>query len=123
MIIDHIGVAVSDYAVSKAFYTACLKPLNVEMVVEIDDWAGFGRGDKGEFWFGSDETVQTPMHIAFLAETRAEVDEFYKAALAAGGTCNGKPGLREIYHPDYYGAFVVDPDGHNVEAVCHKPEE
>lgn len=122
MIIDHIGVAVSDYAVSKAFYTACLKPLNVELVVEIEGWAGFGRDGKGEFWFGPDETIQQPMHIAFLANTRAEVDAFYTAALAAGGKCNGEPGLREIYHPDYYGAFVVDPDGHNVEAVCHQPE-
>lgn len=123
MIIDHIGLAVSDYAVSKAFYTACLKPLNIELVVEVDGWAGFGRDGQGGFWFGPDETVQEPMHIAFAAETRAEVDAFYAAAIEAGAQDNGKPGLREIYHPNYYGAFVLDPDGHNLEAVCHKPFE
>ncbi|MGB1257158.1 MAG: VOC family protein [Thiolinea sp.] len=124
MLIDHIGLAVSNYEASKSFYTACLKPLNIELLVELEneDWAGFGRGDKAEFWFGWDETVQHPMHIAFHAENRAQVDAFYQAALAAGGQDNGAPGIREIYHPDYYGAFVLDPDGHNIEAVCHQAE-
>ena len=122
MLIDHIGLAISDYEISKTFYMACLKPLNIELIVEIDEgWAGFGRDDKAEFWFGPDDKVQHPMHIAFHAETRAQVDAFYQAALAAGGQDNGKPGLRKIYHPMYYGAFVLDPDGHNIEAVCHTP--
>ena len=122
MLIDHIGLAVADYDVSKAFYLACLKPLNIELVVEIDGWAGLGRDGKGEFWFGPDDIVQQPMHIAFRADTRAQVDTFYAAALAAGGRDNGAPGMREIYHPHYYGAFVLDPDGHNIEAVCHAAE-
>ena len=124
MLIDHIGLAVSDYEVSKAFYLACLKPLGIELVVELEEegWAGLGRDGKGEFWFGPDDKVQHPMHIAFRADTRAQVDAFYQAALLAGGCDNGAPGVREIYHPDYYGAFVLDPDGHNIEAVCHRAE-
>ena len=126
MLIDHIGLAVSDSKASKAFYLACLKPLNIELVVELDGddkgWMGFGRGDSAEFWFGPDDKAQYPMHIAFRAENRAQVDAFYQAALAAGGRDNGASGLRAIYHPDYYGAFVLDPDGHNIEAVCHHPE-
>ena len=110
---------------SKAFYLACLEPLGIELVVELEDenWVGLGRDGKGEFWFGPDDKVQHPMHIAFRADTRAQVDAFYQAALAAGGQDNGAPGVREIYHPDYYGAFVLDPDGHNIEAVCHHPAE
>lgn len=124
MLIDHIGLGVSDCEASKAFYLACLKPLGIELVVELEDedWVGLGRDGKGEFWFGPDDKVQHPMHIAFRADTRAQVDAFYQAALLAGGCCNGAPGVREIYHPDYYGAFVLDPDGHNIEAVCHSAE-
>ena len=122
MIIDHIGLAVSDFARSKAFYTQALAPLGIEPVMEYESWAGFGRHGKPEFWFGADESVQKPMHIAFSAENREQVRKFYDAALAAGGKDNGAPGIREIYHPNYYGAFVFDPDGHNIEAVCHKPE-
>jgi len=126
MIIDHIGLTVSDFAVSNAFYTACLKPLNIALIVELEEgWVGFGRNDEAGFWFGPagpDEQAQQPMHIAFVAQTRAEVDAFYASAIASGGQCNGKPGLREIYHPNYYGAFVTDPDGHNIEAVCHSLE-
>ena len=123
MLIDHIGLAVSDYKVSRAFYSACLKPLNIGLIVEIEDegWVGFGRGDKADFWFGSDDKVQHPMHIAFHAENRAQVDAFYQAALAAGGVCNGGPGLHPEYHEHYYSAFVLDPDGHNIEAVCYDP--
>ncbi len=119
MIIDHIGFSVSDYEKSKAFYTSVLATLNIKLVMEVQGWAGFGIGQKAEFWFGPDEYVHRPMHIAFAAQTREQVDKFYEAAIAAGATDNGKPGLREIYHPDYYGAFVIDLDGHNIEAVCH----
>ena len=119
MIIDHIGVSVSDYERSKDFYSACLAPLDIRLIVEIEGWAGFGKDGIPQFWFGPDSTVQLPMHIAFSAESSAVVDSFYEAAIAAGATDNGKPGLREIYRPNYYGAFVLDPDGHNVEAVCH----
>lgn len=122
MIIDHIGFVVSDYEKSKGFYTACLKPLGIGIVMEVEGWAGFGKNEKPEFWFGPHGDAQKPMHIAFTADTRKQVDDFYNAALAAGGKDNGKPGIREIYHPNYYGAFVFDPDGHNIEAVCHKPE-
>lgn len=120
MLIDHIGIAISDYAKSKRFYTQALAPLNIELIVEIQGWAGFGKGDKAEFWFGPDATVQSPMHIAFAADSREKVDLFYAAAMVAGAKDNGKPGLRDIYHAHYYGAFVIDPDGHNIEAVCHR---
>jgi catechol 2,3-dioxygenase-like lactoylglutathione lyase family enzyme len=122
MIIDHMGLAVSDYAQSKAFYTQALAPLGITLVKEVAGWAGFGRGGKPEFWFGTYSQTQNPMHIAFVAESRAQVNAFYEAALKAGAKDNGSPGIREIYHPNYYGAFVIDPDGHNIEAVCHQPE-
>ncbi len=121
MIIDHIGLSVSDYSRSLEFYRRALAPLGIELVVEIDGWAGLGCDGKAEFWFGPDAEVQRPMHIAVHADDRAAVDAFYQAALDAGGRDNGAPGVRAIYHADYYGAFVLDPDGHNVEAVCHRP--
>jgi catechol 2,3-dioxygenase-like lactoylglutathione lyase family enzyme len=121
MILDHIGFAVSDYENSKRFYSACLAPLGIELAMEVEGVAGYGRNNKPEFWFGQVGEAHKPMHIAFSADNRAQVDQFYEAALAAGGEDNGPPGVREIYHPDYYGAFVLDPDGHNIEAVCHKP--
>jgi len=120
MIIDHIGLAISDYEQSKTFYTRALAPLGIELMVEVQGWAGYGKGEKAAFWFGQDDYVHAPIHIAFVADSRAKVDQFYKAALAAGAKDNGKPGIRDEYHPDYYGAFVIDPDGHNIEAVCHK---
>lgn len=122
MIIDHIGLVISNIESSKAFYSRSLSPLGINLVMEWQGWCGFGKEDKPEFWFGEDQEAQLPMHIAFVAESREQVRQFYDAALAAGGKDNGEPGVREIYHPDYYGAFVLDPDGHNVEAVCHKPE-
>ena len=122
MFIDHIGIAVADYERSKQFYRRCLAPLGMELLIEIEGWAGFGQGHKADFWFGPDESVALPMHIAFHADTRAAVDAFHAAGIAAGGRDNGVPGLREIYHPHYYGAFLIDPDGHNIEAVCHRPE-
>ncbi len=122
MIIDHVGLAVGDYQKSKEFFSKALAPLGIGLVMEVEGWAGFGRGGKPEFWFGEHTERQRPMHIAFIAENRAQVGAFYQAALAAGGKDNGPPGIREIYHPSYYGAFVIDPDGHNIEAVCHAPE-
>jgi len=122
MIIDHLGLSVSDYERSKAFYLKALAPLNIQLIMEVQGWGGFGIGEKPEFWIGPHHTLQNPMHIAFLADSRDVVDQFYEAALAAGGKDNGGPGIREIYHPNYYGAFVIDPDGHNIEAVCHKAE-
>jgi catechol 2,3-dioxygenase-like lactoylglutathione lyase family enzyme len=120
MILDHIGLAVSDYSRSKAFFSQALEPLGITLVTEVAGWAGFGRDGKPEFWFGTHSKVQNPMHIAFSAESRAQVDAFYEAALRAGAKDNGAPGIREIYHPNYYGAFVIGPDGHNIEAVCHR---
>jgi catechol 2,3-dioxygenase-like lactoylglutathione lyase family enzyme len=122
MIIDHIGIAVGDYEESKAFFVEALAPLGIELVMEFQGWAGFGKGGKAELWFGMHAEKQRPMHIAFIAENRAQVRAFYSAALAAGGADNGPPGIRDFYHPHYYGAFVIGPDGHNIEAVCHQPE-
>ena len=122
MIIDHIGFGVSDFEKSKAFYIKCLAPLGITLIREEGNTVGFGKDKKAPFWFGPSSHVTQKMHIAFAAETRAQVDEFYKAALAAGGKNNGAPGIREIYHPDYYAAFVFDPDDHNIEAVCRKAE-
>ena len=128
--IDHIGFAVSDYEQFKAFYTQALAPLGYALVMEVPaegnpsghPAAGFGIGGKPDFWIGGEGKLEKPMHVAITAKNRAAVDAFHKAALAAGGKDNGKPGLRPQYHPDYYAAFVFDPDGHNIEAVCHAPE-
>jgi len=129
MIIDHFGLGVADYARAKAFYGETLVPLGITLVTEVGPeqtpakvWAcGFGKAGKPEFWIGSDGKTTPPAHVAFVAETRAAVDAFYEAALRAGGRDNGAPGLRPQYHANYYGAFVIDLDGHNIEAVCHAP--
>jgi catechol 2,3-dioxygenase-like lactoylglutathione lyase family enzyme len=123
MIIDHIGLAVSDYDRSKEFFTRALAPLGIELVMEVEGWAGLGRAGKPEFWFGTHSESRASMHIAFTAQNREQVRAFYAAALAAGGKDNGPPGIREVYHPNYYGAFVIGPDGHNIEAVSHVAEE
>ncbi|MGI8740123.1 MAG: VOC family protein [Gammaproteobacteria bacterium] len=128
--LDHVGIAVADTGQSKAFYDAALAPIGITMIAEVrgnvtdsgGTACGYGKDEKPFFWFGDNEQVGEGFHVAFAVETRALVDAFYKAAIAAGGTDNGGPGLRPHYHPDYYGAFVLDPDGHNVEAVCHSPE-
>jgi catechol 2,3-dioxygenase-like lactoylglutathione lyase family enzyme len=127
--IDHIGVAVSDMARAKAFYAHALKPLGVGLLMEISAeetgdaaHAGFGADDKAFFWIGTGAKPKGGTHVAFTARTRAEVDAFHRAAMAAGGRDNGAPGPRPHYHAHYYGAFVLDPDGNNVEAVCHRPE-
>ena len=122
-IFDHVGIVVSDYATSKAFYEKALAPLGITSVVDVEvpEYTGgaFGRDDKPDFWIGSGGPATTPIHICFAAKSSHEVDAFYAAAMAAGGRDNGAPGIRERYHPGYYGAFVFDPDGHNVEAVFH----
>ncbi len=122
MILDHIGMSVSDYEECKTFFKTALAPLGIELVSEVHGWAGFGRSGRPQFWFGAGQEPQKPMHLAFAAQSREQVRRFYAAALEAGAKDNGPPGVREIYHPNYYGAFVIGPDGHNVEAVCHAPE-
>ena len=127
--IDHCSVNVRDFQKSKAFYEQALAPIGYGLILELPanvnpggvDAAGFGEKGKPEFWIGTGDPGSPPAHVAFVVDTRERVDAFYKAALAAGGTDNGAPGIRAIYHPNYYGAFVRDPDGHNIEAVCHKP--
>lgn len=131
--LDHIGLAVKDFARSRAFYEQALAPLSLGVVMEVTPeqtgggaHCGFGAEGKPFFWIGTGPTlsgaaVSGPIHVAFGAASRAGVDAFHRAALAAGGRDNGAPGLRPHYHPDYYGAFVFDPDGNNIEAVCHAP--
>ena len=127
--IDHTGVLVSDFARSKTFYSQALAPIGYALLMEVSAEetgghasAGFGEAPKPDFWIGSGTPNVPPIHVAFSVANRATVDAFYRAALAAGGRDNGAPGLRPHYHPNYYGAFVLDPDGHNIEAVCHLPE-
>ena len=129
--LDHVTIVVSDYARSKTFYERALSPLGIELVMAFGQSCGFGRNQMPAFWIGSGpmtfqsaEQLQaiTPVHVAFAAKSRADVDAFYEAAVAAGAKDFGRPGLRPEYHPNYYGAFVRDPDGNNVEAVCHAPE-
>lgn len=126
--LDHITIAVADLERSIAFYEAALKPLELSNVMSVtaeetggEAYAGFGAAGKPFFWIGSGAKPKGGTHVAFAANTRAEVDAFHRAALAAGGRDNGAPGLRPHYHPNYYGAFVLDPDGNNIEAVCHRP--
>ena len=128
--IDHVGFAVADAARSRRFYEQALAPLGVGLIMTVTPEQtesggtayGFGSDGKPYFWVGDNERTGEGTHVAFQAATRAEVDAFYQAALAAGGRDNGAPGIRPHYHPNYYGAFVFDPDGINVEAVCHRPE-
>jgi catechol 2,3-dioxygenase-like lactoylglutathione lyase family enzyme len=120
--IDHTGVAVSNMRRSKAFYATALAPLGYSILMEYEQFAGFGVDPKPDFWIGEGAPNVPPIHVAFRADSRPQVDAFYKAAIAAGGRDNGAPGLREHYHPNYYGAFVLDPDGHNIEAVCHRED-
>lgn len=121
-VFDHLGLSVSDYAQSKAFYEKVLAPLGITVMTEGEGWCLIGRMGEGYLWLGRYGTLTAPIHIAFSAKTRADVRAFYEAALAAGAKDNGKPGIRTQYHPNYYGAFVLDRDGHNIEAVCHTPE-
>ena len=119
---DHTGVIVGSFEASRRFYAAALAPLGYELLPEFHaSVAGFGEPGKPDFWIAQGEPNTPRIHVAFRADTRREVDAFYEAALGAGARDNGAPGLRAQYHPDYYGAFVLDPDGHNIEAVCHSP--
>lgn len=128
--LDHIGLAISDIRRSEAFYSAALEPLGIAKIFEYGPdktdsggtAIGFGKDMMPFFWIGDNEGVGEGTHVAFVAQDRAAVDAFYEAAIAAGGHDNGPPGLRPKYHPNYYGAFVLDPDGINVEAVSHRPE-
>ena len=120
--IDHLGVSVRSFAVSRRFYEQAFQPLGYRLVKEFGVAGLFADArNQGYVWVGESKTV-FPIHFAILAPDRATVAAFYKAALAAGGKDNGAPGLRAQYHPTYFGAFVLDPDGHNVEAVCHSAE-
>ena len=116
--LDHVRIDVSDLARSRRFYERALDPLGFGVVMEYEGAVAFGPPQRPQFWLKS-ETPSGPIHVAFAARSRDLVDAFHAAALAAGGRDNGAPGLREHYHPTYYGAFVLDPDGNNVEAVCH----
>ncbi|HYJ58219.1 MAG TPA: VOC family protein [Methyloceanibacter sp.] len=134
--IDHLGMPVSNIASATSFYLKALAPLGYGIVMEVSAAetghgaaVGFGppgkaqdfQSGKPSFWIGEEERLAGHTHVAFVASSRDAVDAFYRAALAAGGKDNGKPGLRPHYHANYYGAFVLDPDGNNIEAVCHAP--
>lgn len=135
--LDHISIRVADYELSKKFYEAALAPLGYTLAMETGSGAGFGRAFIPDFWIKQGEPVsfgvqaESPeltgcggpaVHVGFASDDRRTVDAFYRAALAAGARDNGAPGIRSNYHPNYYGAFVLDPDGYNIEAVCHKAE-
>lgn len=124
-ILDHVGIKVSDVDRSVAFYREALGTLGITAMMDFavagNRHVGFGR-DKPDFWVSGGRPLRGETHVAFRAASRAEVEAFYTVALSMGGRDNGPPGIRAHYHPDYYGAFVLDPDGNNIEAVCHKPE-
>ena len=128
--IDHLSLGVADLAKSRAFYDVALAPLGYRRLFDVADASGYGaalpeplREQALPFWIGQDaDRTGLSGHVCFKAPGRAAVDAFYQASLAAGGRDNGEPGLRPIYHRNYYAAFIVDPDGHRIEAVCHQPE-
>ena len=118
--LDHLGIRVSDYPKSKSFFESALAPLGYAVVMEFGGvTAGLGAKGKPDFWISKGSAPPLGVHVALLSADRPTVDVFYQAAIAAGARDNGAPGPRTIYHPDYYGAFVLDPAGHNIEAVCH----
>ena len=121
--LDHVTIGITDIERSSAFYDRALRPLGITRLYgDGQRFAGYGISPKAFFWIGGRDAPQTGSHIAFAATDRATVERFYQEAIAAGGRDNGKPGLRAHYHRDYYGAFVLDPDGHNIEAVCRAPQ-
>jgi len=122
MMFDHIGLSVRDLPKTRAFYTAALAPLGFVLQYDQDGVIAFGPPGKWALWFYGKGDGPTGIHIALSATTRAQVDAFHAAALAAGGKDNGAPGLRPHYTSTYYGAFVIDPDGHNLESVCYAAE-
>jgi catechol 2,3-dioxygenase-like lactoylglutathione lyase family enzyme len=120
--LDHVTISVGDIERSKAFYDQTLRPLGIERLhADGESFAGYGANRRAFFWIGLRDTPPTGVHVAFTAPDRQTVDQFHAVALAAGGQDNGPPGLRPHYHQHYYGAFILDPDGHNIEAVCHQP--
>ena len=122
MMLDHVGLEVSDYEASKRFDSEALAPLGISLLMEFGGAAaGFGEDRKPYFWIYGRGPAETGTHVAFAVYTHELVHEFHAAALAAGGRDNGAPGPRPKYHESYYGAFVLDPDGNNIEAVCHRP--
>jgi catechol 2,3-dioxygenase-like lactoylglutathione lyase family enzyme len=126
---DHIGLAVADFKRSKSFFVNALAPLDITLIMEVtaeqtggDAHAGFGAERKAFFWIGNGKKPTSGVHVAFAAKSRSQVDAFHQAAMTAGGRDNGPPGLRPQYHPNYYGAFILDADGNNIEAVCHQSD-
>ena len=120
--IDHVTLGVSDIVRSPTFYDRTLAVIGIErLYAEGDAFAGYGAGKKAFFWIGLKTGPITGVHVAFAVDSRDLVDRFHAEGIAAGGRDNGAPGLRPHYHPNYYGAFILDPDGHNIEAVCHAP--
>lgn len=128
--IDHIGIVVNDYAASKKFYEPVLAAIGAKMIMEFPEGthgqsvSGWGREQQPTFWFSNcpDGTKPSPVHVALSCADRPSVDAFHEAALKHGATCDGKPGLRPHYHPNYYAAYIIDPSGHKIEAVCHIPK-
>jgi catechol 2,3-dioxygenase-like lactoylglutathione lyase family enzyme len=125
--IDHTGIIVSDFEKSKKFYTEALNPIGYRLLLEFPssvtgstNVAGFGEPPKTDFWVAQGTPNDPRIHVAFRVGKRSLIDAFHQAALTAGGRDNGAPGPRPQYHPNYYGAFVLDPDGHNIEVVCHE---
>ena len=121
--IDHVVLNVRDVEVSRKFYAGALAPLGYAALKSFPGWVGFGMAGKADFWLTRRDPIGAGVHVAWRCDRRKQVDEFHAAALKAGGKDNGRPGLRKEYHPDYYGAFVLDPDGNNMEAVCNEPQE
>ncbi len=131
--IDHLSTYATDYPVTRAFYLSVFDSLGVSLQIEfVTDWdrdfptrrcCAFGRDNQTTFWIIEEKETASPRHIAFSASSRKMVDSFYEKSLGAGGKCNGAPGLRPHYHENYYGAFILDPDGNDIEAVCHRNEE
>ena len=118
--IDHVVFNVSNLPASRAFYEKPLEPHGIRLLGDHEGYIGFGRDGEAHFWPTARKAISQNVHVAFGCDERSTVEAFYTAAIAAGGEDNGAPGVRQIYHPNYYGAFVLDPDGNNIEAVCHQ---
>lgn len=118
--IDHVVFNVSNLPARRAFYEKALEPLGIRLLGDHEGYIGFGRDGEAHFWLTARKAISQNVHVAFGCDERSTVEAFYTAAIAAGGEDNGAPGVRQIYHPNYYGAFVLDPDGNNIEAVCHR---